>query len=74
MTGEEQELLEQYLTHLNVLGEEGTHPDFEAWYQEVRYAQGANAPRTVEEAAELRYKDFLAAARVFQKLLEPTRP
>ena len=30
MTGEEQELLEQYLTHLNVLGEEGTHPDFEA--------------------------------------------
>ena len=35
MTGEEQQLLEQYLTHLNVLGEEGTHPDFEAWYQEV---------------------------------------
>ena len=33
MTGEEQELLEKYLTHLNVLGDEGDYPDFEAWYQ-----------------------------------------
>ena len=40
MTSEEQEFLEQYLTHLNVLGDEGAHPDFDAWYQEVRYAQG----------------------------------
>ena len=29
MTGEEQELLENYISHLNVLGEEGIHPDFE---------------------------------------------
>ena len=44
MTSEEQELLEQYLTHRNVLGDEGTHPSIDAWYQEVRYAQGPNAP------------------------------
>ena len=50
MTGEEQEFLEKYLTHLNVLGDEGSYPDFEAWYQEVRYAQGPGAPATLEEA------------------------
>ena len=44
MTGEEQELLEKYLTHLNILGKDGTHPHIKAWYQEVRYAQGPNAP------------------------------
>ena len=48
MTAEEQKLLEQYLTHLNILGEAGTHPDFEAWYQEVRYAQGPAAPQTLQ--------------------------
>ena len=46
MTEDERELLEQYLTHLNILGEEATHPDFEAWYQEVRYARG-QGPRTL---------------------------
>ena len=65
MNGEEQELLEKYLAHLNVLGDEGSYPDFEAWYQEVRYAQGPAAPTTLEEASELRYKDTLDAARVF---------
>ena len=65
MTGEEQDLLEKYLAHLNVLGDEGSYPDFEVWYQEVRYAQGPRAPTTVEEASELRYKDILDAARVF---------
>ena len=68
MTAEAQELLEQYLTHLNVLGEEGTHPDLETWYQEVRYAQGPNTPQSLEEASELRYKDVLDAARVFSRL------
>ncbi len=47
MTDEEQGLLEQYLTQLNILGEDGTHSDFEAWYQEVRYARGPSAPRTL---------------------------
>ncbi len=65
MTGEEQDLLQQYLTHLNVLGEEGAHPDFEAWCQEIQYAQGPNAPHTLMEATELRYKDILDAAKVF---------
>ena len=65
MTGEEQELLEKYLAHQNVIGDEGDYPDFEAWYQEVRYAQGPGAPATLEEASELRYKDILDAARVF---------
>ena len=65
MTTEEQQLLEQYLAHLNVLGKEGTHPDFDAWYQEVRYAQGPSATHTLMEASELRYKDVLDAARVF---------
>ena len=40
MTSYEQELLEKYLAHLSVLGDEGDYPDFEAWYQAVRYAQG----------------------------------
>ena len=65
MTPYEQELLEKYLAHRNIIGEEGDYPDFEVWYQEVRYAQGPRAPTTVEEASELRYKDILDAARVF---------
>ena len=68
MTGEEQELLEQYLTHLNVLGEEGTHPNIDAWYQEVRYVLGPNAPQSLEEASELRFEDVLNAARIFNRL------
>ena len=68
MTGEEKYLLKKYLTHLNVLGPDGSHPHFEAWYQEVRHAQGPNAPKTVMEASELRYKDVLDAARVFSQL------
>ena len=56
MTGEEQQLLENYLAHLNILGEEGTHPDLETWYQEVRYARGRSAPRTLREVSELRFK------------------
>ena len=68
MTGEEQELLKKYLTHLNVLGDEGSYPDFEAWYQEVRYAQGPEAPTALQEASELRYKAVLDAARVFNRL------
>ena len=70
MTPYEQELLEKYLTHQNVIGYEGDYPDFESWYQSVRYAQGPGAPRTVEEASELRYKDILDAARVFNRLQE----
>ena len=73
MTGEEQELLKQYLTHLNVLGEEGTHPNIDAWYQEVRYALGTNAPQSLEEASELRYKDVLEAAKVFNQLQETAK-
>ena len=69
MTIEEKELLKSYLTDLNVLGKEGTHPHFEAWYQEVRYAQGPNAPHSLMEASELRYKDLLDAARVFNQLV-----
>ena len=33
------------------------------------YAQGPNAPRTVIAASELRYKDILDAARVFNRLV-----
>ena len=68
MTEEAKNLLKKYLIELNVLGSDGAHPHFEAWYQEVRYAQGPNAPRTVEEASESRYKDVLDAARVFNQL------
>ena len=32
MTGEEKDLLKKYLTELNVLDHEGTHPHIEAWY------------------------------------------
>ena len=69
MTGEEQDLLEKYLAHLNVLGDEGSYPDFGAWYQEVRSAQGPAAPTTLQEASELRFKDVLDAARVFNQLV-----
>lgn len=68
MTPYEQEFLEKYLAHRNVIGHEGDYPDFASWYQAVRYAQGPDAPRTVEEASELRYKDILDAARVFNQL------
>ena len=68
MTPYEEELLKNYLTHLNILGEDGDFVDFEDWYQLVRYANGNGAPRTVEEASELRYKDVLEAARVFNRL------
>ena len=68
ITPYEEELLGKYLTHLNVVGDDGDYPDFEAWYQAVRYAQGTGAPRTLEEAAELRFKDVLEAARVFNRL------
>ena len=74
MTPYEKELLEKYLTHLNVLGNEGSYPDFGAWYQEVRYAQGPRAPTTLEEASELRYKDILDAARVFKRPQESREP
>ena len=30
MTGEEKDLLKKYLTHLNVLGRDGSHPNIEA--------------------------------------------
>ncbi|MCY4365910.1 MAG: hypothetical protein OXE17_06785 [Chloroflexi bacterium] len=68
MSPYEQELLGKYLVHLNVIGDEGDYPDFEAWYQAVRYAQEPGAPRTLEEASELRYKDVLDTARVFNRL------
>ena len=68
MTGEEKELLKKYLTEQNLLGPDGSYPHIEAWYQEVRYAQGPHAPRTVMEASELRYKDVLDAARAFSRL------
>ena len=46
MTPYEEELLTRYLTHLNVLGEDGDFADFEDWHQVVRYASGPGAPRT----------------------------
>lgn len=68
MTPYEEEILTGYLTHLNVLGEDGDYADFEDWHQLVRYANGPGASRTVEEASELRYKDVLEATRVFNRL------
>lgn len=38
MTPCEEELLRKYLTHLNILSDEGGYLDFEEWYQAVRYA------------------------------------
>ena len=73
MTPYEQKLLEEYLTHLNVIGDEGDYADFEAWYQAVRHAQGPSAPTTLQEASELRYKDVLTAARYTNQLQESTR-
>ena len=72
MTPCEEELLTKYLTHLKILGEDGDFATFEEWYQLVRYANGDGAPRTVEGASELRYKDVLEAARVFNRLQKKT--
>lgn len=76
MTVEEKELLKSYLTHLNILGEDGSYPDFEAWHQEIRYVQGPSAPRTLEQATQLRYKDVdvLETARVFNRLDQKSQP
>ena len=68
MTSDDQVLLKQYLTHRHVIGYEGDYPDFESWYRAVRYAQGAGVPATLRKACELRYKDALEAARVFNGL------
>ena len=73
MTPYEQDLLQKYLAHLNVVGVEGEYPDFEAWHQAVRYAQGPGAPSTLEEASEMHYKDALDAARVFNRLQESNK-
>ncbi len=67
MASYEQQLQEKYLTNLYMLGEEGSYPNVEIGYQEIRHARGANAPRTLEEAAELRFKDLLDAARLFNQ-------
>ena len=45
----------------------------DAWYQEVSYAQGPNAPKTLQAASELRFKDVLDAARVLNQLQESAR-
>ena len=46
-----------------------TGRDFNAWYQEVRYApRDQQPPANLEETSELRYKDILDAARVFNRL------
>ena len=68
MTGKEQDLLQQYLTQLNVLGEGGTNPNIDAWHQEVRYALGPNAPQSLEEASELRYEEIREARRPINRL------
>ena len=63
MTPYEEELLVKCLTHLNVLGDEGDCADFEAWHEAVRYAQSPQAPRDLEDSAELRYQEVLDAPR-----------
>jgi hypothetical protein len=73
MTPYEGELITKYLTHLIILGEYGGFADFEEWYQLVRYANGAGAPRTVEEVSEPRYKGVLEAARIRQRSFEEGR-
>ena len=45
MTGEEQELLEKYLAHRNVIGHEGDYPDFESWYQDCPLRPGTRQHR-----------------------------
>ena len=67
MTPYEEELLGKYLAHLNGIDYEGDYPDFEAWYQVVRYAQGPGTPKMLEEASELSCKDVLEATRVFNQ-------
>ena len=59
MTGEEKELLKKYLTHLNVLGPDGSHPPLRGLVPGSALALGSNAPRTLHEASELRYKYVL---------------
>ena len=39
----------------------------------MRYALGPNAPQSLEGASELRYKDVLEAAEVFNQLQETAK-
>ena len=74
MTGEEQELLEKYLTHLNVLGDEGDYPDFEAWYQAVRYAQGPGRLRgskSIDRCSSLIYHHIDRTPHASRKIGAP---
>ena len=68
MTPYEEELLARYLTHRNDIGYEGEYPVVEAWYQAVLHAQSREAPRDLEDSAQLRYKYVLDAAQVFNRL------
>ena len=44
MTGKEKDLLKKYLAHLNVLGNEGSYPNIEAWYQRSGTPRGPARP------------------------------
>ena len=69
MTPCEVELPTKYLTHLNVLGEDGDFADFEEWYQPVRYAKGPRG--AAGKGSELRCKDVLKTARAVKPASHP---
>ena len=73
MTDYQKQLLGNYLTHLTILGDNACYDSFDQRYQELRFAQGLDAPRSLAEASDLRYKDILPAARVFNASLLRTR-
>ena len=52
MTPYEQEFLEKYLAHRNVLGDEGGYPDSEAWCQAVRYRRPKNTDGSQRDALQ----------------------
>ena len=69
MTGGEQELLEKYLTHLKFPGVDGSYPDLETWYKEVRCARGQPSPDL-----GVAYKDIQDAARIFNRCRKQPKP
>ena len=66
MTGEKQKLLEKYVSHLNVLGGKAPIPTSKPGTKKSVTPAAPAAPRTLQEASELRFKDILDDARVFK--------
>ena len=70
MTSGQQELIEELLNFLGIVGGGGLFPDIESWHERIREAEGPDAPDTLDKASELIYNGVLSMAQYLKKLKE----